>query len=262
MKKTAVYIATLLVLAFSGYAYGKTLTLNIGTQIRDGATITVSQVGGIQTVISVPADATPHLVVNGLPGQVDVNWSGVASSANGIIDGGYTAGTAGSRGTIRMAGGTVNGGTYSPFGFGQFATIVFEVPDSSTTQVADFTYSADGTSPQVLGADAGATDLSASVAIVSVTASFDPYPFARIAGTSPRYFSLLQSAFTAVSGASTVQARIHEFNENLVLRNNDVITLNGGYDSVFSSSTGYSTITGTLTIETGTLTVDKLIIKN
>ncbi len=255
MKKTAMYIATLLVPAFSGYAYGKTLTLNIGTQIRDGATITVSQVGGIQTIINVPIDAAPQLSSGT---SVVVNWSGVALNTDGIIAGGYTAGAGGRGGTISLAGGTVS----TPFGFGQFATIVFDVPNDSTTQVTDFTYSANGTNPQVLGADAAATNLSASVAIASVTATFDPYPYARIAGTSPRYFSLLQSAFTAVTGASTVQARIHEFNENLVLRNGDVITLNGGYDSVFSLSTGYTTLKGTLTLETGTLTVNKLIIKN
>lgn len=244
------YIATLLVLAFSGYAYGKTLTLKIGTQIRDGATITVSQVGGIQTIINVPIDAAPQLSSGT---SVVVNWSGVALNTDGIIAGGYTAGAGGRGGTISLAGGTVS----TPFGFGQFATIVFEVPDSSTTQVTDFTYSA----TKVVGGDANTTDLSASVAIASVTATFDPYPYARIAGTSPRYFSLLQSAFTAVTGASTVQARIHDFNENLVLRNNDVITLKGGYDSVFSLSTGYTTIDGTLTLESGSLTVEKLIIK-
>ena len=254
MKKTAMYIATLLVLAFSGYAYGKTLTLKIGTQIRDGATITVSPVGGIQTIINVPIDAAPQLS-SGI--SVVVNWSGVALNTDGIIDGGYTAGAGGRGGTISLA-----GASSTHFDFGEFATIVFDVPNDSTTQVTDFTYSANGTSPQVLGPDVPATDLSASVAIVSVTATFDPYPYSRIAGASPTYFSLLQSAFTAVSGASTVQARIHEFNENLVLRNGDVITLNGGYDSVFSLSTGYTTLKGTLTLETGTLTVNKLIIKN
>ncbi|MEA5112404.1 MAG: VCBS repeat-containing protein [Geobacteraceae bacterium] len=166
MKKAAILIAALLMMVLSGQAYGsKTIILKIGTRVNQGATPAVSQVGGIQTTISVPAGATPHLIEGT---SVDVVWSGAAVSANGLIAGNYTAGEGGSGGTIRLAGGTAQGGDLSPFGFGEFAKIVFDVPDDSTVKDSDFTYSGSVDYAQLIfGADSSTTDLSSTVSIVT-----------------------------------------------------------------------------------------------
>lgn len=87
--------------------------------------------------------------------------------------------------------------------------------------------------------------------------------FVKIAGDPPAYFTKLADAYAAASiGAPVVlQARSAEFTENLVLNRAVSSIFQGGYDSLFTTRSGYSTVKGTLTIASGSLTVDGLIIK-
>jgi hypothetical protein len=95
----------------------------------------------------------------------------------------------------------------------------------------------------------------------TVTANFDTATFARIDVASPNYFSLLQSACNAASSGNVIQAMSHDFNEDLVLDNNTAIILEGGYDSGYATNAGYSTLHGSLTIGSGALTAENLVIE-
>jgi hypothetical protein len=53
---------------------------------------------------------------------------------------------------------------------------------------------------------------------------------------------------------------VDDFSENLTANQSKAVTLQGGYDSGFSGITGYSTLLGVLNIDSGSLTVDNLVI--
>jgi hypothetical protein len=58
-----------------------------------------------------------------------------------------------------------------------------------------------------------------------------------------------------------IEAQSVTFIENLTLNNGVVFTLQGGYDSTYGSRSSATTLEGTLTIATGGLIVDSLVIK-
>lgn len=105
----------------------------------------------------------------------------------------------------------------------------------------------------------------------TVTATFTTLPPRVI---NPRIsttlgYQTLQSAFNAAISADSLKALATssqtEFIENLTvnggIQNPFNLTLLGGYESTFNSITGTTTIQGQLTIQTGSLTVDKIAIR-
>jgi len=151
----------MLLFTIDSYVHGKTIILKIGTGIKAGMTPPANQIGGIDSQINVPVGATPRLVEEGLPGQVDITSSGVAVGINPIIGASYTAGSNNTGGTIRLIL-VAQGQNNITFGFGEFASIVFNVSDSSTIKDSDFTYE-----PIDIYASDGITDLMSSIGIVT-----------------------------------------------------------------------------------------------
>jgi hypothetical protein len=80
-------------------------------------------------------------------------------------------------------------------------------------------------------------------------------------GTSNYYQSLTEAYAAASTGTSTIQARGLAFAENLACNQSKDITLEGGYDDSYGSKTGYTTLSGSLSISPGSLIVDKLVIQ-
>jgi hypothetical protein len=162
MKKTTTFLAlSMLLFAIDSSVHGKTIILKIGTSIKAGMTPPANQIGGIDTQINVPAGAAPRLVEGGYDGQVDITSSGVAAGINSIVDASYTAGANNTGGTIHLVL-VAQGQDNTTFGFGEFATIVFDAPDGSTTKDSDFIY----VPAYILGAD-GVTDLMSTVDIMT-----------------------------------------------------------------------------------------------
>jgi hypothetical protein len=92
-----------------------------------------------------------------------------------------------------------------------------------------------------------------------VTASFKPLVRARIG--SKDYGSLTEALADAASGTA-VLARNMEISEDLVMSQDAVITLDGGYDETFSSNEGKSTILqGALRVTAGTLKIRNLVLR-
>ena len=95
----------------------------------------------------------------------------------------------------------------------------------------------------------------------AVTATFSPDPAkVKIDGDSTAYYSI-NSALAAPTQDAVVRATATNFTEDVTLQSSGTVTLKGGYsDATFTDQTGYSTISGSLTISSGTLVVDKVVV--
>ena len=92
----------------------------------------------------------------------------------------------------------------------------------------------------------------------TVTASFGLIPDARI-GTTP--YATLSSAYSDITEGGEILARAMTFNENLNLNRGVTFTLRGGYADDYGSVTGYTVLNGVLTIGSGRLTLERLVVK-
>lgn len=92
----------------------------------------------------------------------------------------------------------------------------------------------------------------------SVSATFSVIPNARIGDT---YYGTLSSAYSAVSADGVIESKELTFAEDLTLDRDISFTLKGGYADDFSSITGFTTLNGVLTISSGSMIVDGLIIQ-
>ena len=95
----------------------------------------------------------------------------------------------------------------------------------------------------------------------TVSASFGINAIKRISGATITYYTTFSDAYNAVSAQDTIQGQTLIFNEAVTFNLNVPVIFKGGYNSAFTSQTGYTTIVGTLTITRGTLTVEKLILQ-
>lgn len=75
------------------------------------------------------------------------------------------------------------------------------------------------------------------------------------------YYADLQSAYTAVPNPGTMRLQAIDFyNGDISFGSSKAIILRSGYDCGFDVNPGYSTIHGKVTIGTGTITVERIII--
>ena len=81
---------------------------------------------------------------------------------------------------------------------------------------------------------------------------------ARIGGN---YFPTLTAAYSAAQNGSSIQAMVFSFTEDLNLNQDITVTLIGGYDKSFSTDSGDSMLTGSLTISQGVVTIKNLVIQ-
>jgi hypothetical protein len=80
-------------------------------------------------------------------------------------------------------------------------------------------------------------------------------------GTSS-YYSTIQGAYDPAGTPKKAQVRAIVFNENLILDDAKVVTLTGGYGCNFNAAnTGYTIVAGSITIKSGTLIVENIIIR-
>jgi hypothetical protein len=95
-----------------------------------------------------------------------------------------------------------------------------------------------------------------------VTATFDYVKPARIEGTTPAYFDGIGEACGHLpAGGGTIRGREFLFTEEVVLNGGIPVTVEGGYDIHYSARSGYSTIKGSLTVQSGILTVGYLVLQ-
>jgi len=97
------------------------------------------------------------------------------------------------------------------------------------------------------------------LADTSITAYFILLPPVFTGGS---YYGSLQDAYNGGAASCTIMAKAvalsaHDF----TLGSGKTVTLEGGYDSTYSVNSGFTTLQGILTLGTGALTVENLIIK-
>jgi hypothetical protein len=79
-------------------------------------------------------------------------------------------------------------------------------------------------------------------------------------GDTASYYSTLQAAYDNAPNPGIVKSWATGFSENLTCAKTKNVTLKGGNNEAYSVNTGYTTLRGKLTIQAGSLTVEKLII--
>lgn len=96
-------------------------------------------------------------------------------------------------------------------------------------------------------------------AVFTSTAGGNPGPVKM----NNQYFPLFQDAYNALSNDSTatIYANATDILEDLVFNRNIAITLKGGYDNSFGTSNGQTVIRGTLTITSGVVILENIIIQ-
>ncbi len=82
----------------------------------------------------------------------------------------------------------------------------------------------------------------------------------RINGTVPAYYDTVQGALAAVVNGDSIQMRAVNFIETLSFNVPAAVTLSGGYSTDYSSHLSYTTVTGSLTISAGTVTIENVIL--
>ena len=96
----------------------------------------------------------------------------------------------------------------------------------------------------------------------SVTAefNFDTSHQVQATGGSSGYYSSIQNAYDAVADSTTIKLWATTYNEELTCNRPVAVTLQGGYDSGYTSIVGEVVLSGSLTITDGEVTADGLVI--
>jgi len=97
----------------------------------------------------------------------------------------------------------------------------------------------------------------------SVTATFakDQNHVARIAGQTPQYYPSLQGAYTAAPTDSTIQIWGIQLDEACIFDRSVTVNLQGGFSDTYVSTTGATTVNGSLTVRRGTVRARNLMIR-
>lgn len=97
----------------------------------------------------------------------------------------------------------------------------------------------------------------------SVTAAFnkDTAHSVRIDGATQTYYSSILGAYTSAVPGDIIKAWGTDFIENLGLNSGKSVTIMGGFDSAYSANSGFTILHGILTIGTGSVVIDKLVIQ-
>jgi len=79
-------------------------------------------------------------------------------------------------------------------------------------------------------------------------------------GHNPCYPNI-QNGIAMASGPSIIEITQETYNENIVLNFDEEITLEGGWDTNFTANSSYTTINGSLTITSGTMIIENIILQ-
>ncbi len=93
-----------------------------------------------------------------------------------------------------------------------------------------------------------------------VTATFAYAYMAKVNSTGSRYDTLAQ-AYSNAAASDTILARDVTFTGDLTLNGGKAITLDGGLSTSYAPQNAWTTLQGILTLGTGSLTVDRLVVK-
>jgi hypothetical protein len=93
-----------------------------------------------------------------------------------------------------------------------------------------------------------------------LTATFNPIPLLQIGG-DPTVYQSLQTAYATTNEGSQLKVRNVTFSESLSLNRPINIAIHGGLDNDFTTVNGFTSLNGVLTLQKGSLVVDRLQIQ-
>jgi PKD repeat protein len=131
---------------------------------------------------------------------------------------------------------------------------------TSTEQDPSYTYGEAGTYTVTLTAtNPAGSDMMTKTGYITVSCPTQPL---KISGTPSEYGSSLQEVYDNHADTGDI-IKIHagSLTESPNLNRDIDVTLKGGYDACYATNAGTSTIVGTLTIASGTVTVEKIEIR-
>lgn len=105
------------------------------------------------------------------------------------------------------------------------------------------------------------TELSCELSLdgdAGVTATFNYKPLVMLPG--PLYYATIEDSYIAAGVTELIKMRDQTFSEGIILNQEKAITLDGGYDVTWAQ-TGYTSLSGSLTIMAGSATINNLIIQ-
>ena len=249
------------------------LTLNV---VTTPVAVTSQTIGGTVETGATVSVATDTAASDGPATVTGSTWSytitGLAAGANGIT---VTALDAAGNSTVRTTS-IVRNPTMSVAFAGSGGGTVASTPAGLTCNTActgAFTYNSgvtlqanqdeyslvphwsDGCGTGTVCSQTMDGDKSATVTFDRNTANM-----ARIEGTSPTYWSSLQSAYDNAGSVGVIHAWGVRFQEDVTANGSKQITIAGGYNGAYGSVTGTTTLNGKLTISNGCLTVGNIVI--
>ena len=74
-------------------------------------------------------------------------------------------------------------------------------------------------------------------------------------------FKHIQNGIASASAPTTIKITQETYNEDVVLDFNETISLEGGWNTAFTTNSGQSTINGSLTISNGKVMVENIILQ-
>jgi hypothetical protein len=97
----------------------------------------------------------------------------------------------------------------------------------------------------------------------AVTATFDTDKehSVRIDLPEIKHYSSILGAYTSAAIGDTIKAWGTDFTEDFTFKLIKAVTIKGGFNAEYSSNTGYTTLQGKLTVQSGSLTVERLVIR-
>jgi hypothetical protein len=238
---------------------------NLTSQTISGTTYPESTV----TVATDTAASDGTATVNG--GNWSYSVTGLAWGANNIT---VTAMDGAGRKTVKNAsitrspmldvtlGGTGSGSvTSSPLGIDCPSDCSALFPYNSTVTLSAYF----GTGSMFTGWSACGGTGACAVTMVgdrTVTATFDYVKPARIEGTTPTYYDGIGEAYVHLpNSGGTIRTREILFTEELLLNRGVAVAIDSGYDILYSARTSYSTIKGSLTVQSGSLSVGYVVVR-
>ena len=88
------------------------------------------------------------------------------------------------------------------------------------------------------------------------------YPAVQVVGISTDYYSTLQEGYDNAADGDLIRSHDASFDEIQVNIDDDkTVTLSGGYDCLYSTITGNTTLNGDLIISAGTIIVENVIVQ-
>jgi hypothetical protein len=96
----------------------------------------------------------------------------------------------------------------------------------------------------------------------TVQAAFvTPCAIAPVRKDTLSYYDAIGIGYGAVADNGLLQMQASSFSENLHLNRSVAVTLKGGYDCGFTANTGWTTVSGSMTVSDGSAAIENLIIK-